>query len=29
VALLHWPLFYVLFSLGGLGCVLTFRRLKP
>jgi chromate transporter len=28
VALLHWPLFYVLLGLGGLGCVLTWRRLK-
>jgi chromate transporter len=27
VALLHWPLFYVLLGLGGLGCVLTWRRL--
>lgn len=29
VALLHWPLPYVLFGLGGLGCVLTYRRLAP
>jgi chromate transporter len=29
VALLHWPLFYALFGLGGLGCVVTYRRLKP
>jgi chromate transporter len=28
VALLKWPLFYVLLGLGGLGCVLTYRRLK-
>jgi chromate transporter len=28
VALLHWPLFYVLLGLGGLGFVLTWRRLK-
>jgi chromate transporter len=28
VALLHYPLLYVLFGLGGLGCVLTYRRLK-
>jgi chromate transporter len=28
VALLQWPLFYVLLGLGGLGCVLTWRRLK-
>jgi len=29
VALLQCPLPYVLFGLGGLGCVLTYRRLKP
>lgn len=28
VALLHLPLFYVLFGLGGLGCVLAWRRLS-
>jgi chromate transporter len=28
VALLQWPLFYVLAGLGGLGCILTYRRLK-
>lgn len=28
VALLAWPLAWVLFGLGGLGCVLTYRRLK-
>jgi chromate transporter len=28
VALLHCPLVYVLFVLGGLGCVLTYRRLR-
>jgi chromate transporter len=28
VALLRWPLFYVLLGLGGLGCVLTWRRLS-
>jgi chromate transporter len=28
VALLKWPLAWVLFGLGGLGCVLTYRRLK-
>jgi chromate transporter len=28
VALLKWPLLYVLLGLGGLGCVLTYRRLK-
>lgn len=27
VALLHWPLVYVLLGLGGLGCVLAWRRL--
>lgn len=29
VALLRWPLPYALLGLGGLGCVLTYRRLKP
>jgi chromate transporter len=29
VALLHVPLFYVLLGFGGLGCVLTYRRLRP
>jgi chromate transporter len=29
IALLRWPLAYVLFGLGGLACVLAFRRLKP
>jgi chromate transporter len=28
VALLKWPLFYVLFGLGGLGCVITYTRLR-
>ncbi len=28
VALLHCPLVYVLFGLGGLACVLTYRRLR-
>ena len=28
VALLRWPLFYVLLGLGGLGCVLTWRKLR-
>jgi chromate transporter len=28
VALLKWPLPYVLLGLGGLGCVLTWRRLS-
>ena len=27
VALLHWPLIYVLLGLGGLSCVLTYRKL--
>jgi chromate transporter len=29
VASLRWPLFYVLFGLGGIGCVLTYRKLAP
>ncbi len=29
VALLQWPLYDVLPVLGGLGCILTWRRLKP
>ena len=29
VALLHCPLAYVLLGLGGLGCLLTYRRLGP
>lgn len=29
VAILHCPLAYVLFGLGGLACVLTYRRLRP
>jgi chromate transporter len=28
VALLKWPLFYVLLGLGGLGCVFTYTRLR-
>jgi chromate transporter len=27
VALLHWPLLYVLPGLGGLGCLIAWRRL--
>jgi chromate transporter len=27
VALLHWPLYVVLFGLGGLGCLIAWRRL--
>lgn len=29
IALLRWPLAYVLIGLGGGGCVLAYRRLKP
>ncbi|MET3134172.1 chromate transporter [Oxalobacteraceae bacterium GrIS 1.11] len=29
VVYLHWPLPYVLLAFGGLGCVLTYRRIKP
>ncbi len=29
VAVLHWPLLYILLGLGGLGCVLTYRRIAP
>ena len=29
VAVLHWPLLYILLGLGGLGCTLTYRRLAP
>ncbi|SFC41437.1 chromate transporter [Polaromonas sp. OV174] len=29
IALLRWPLFYVLFGLGSLACVLAFRKLAP
>ena len=29
VAVLRWPLFYVLLGLGSLGCVLAYRRLRP
>lgn len=29
VALLHVPLLYAMVSLGGLGCVLAYRRLRP
>jgi chromate transporter len=29
VALLRWPLYYPLFGLGTIACVLTYRRLKP
>jgi chromate transporter len=29
IALLRWPLAYVLVSLGGTGCLLAYRRIKP
>ncbi|HJV00434.1 MAG TPA: chromate transporter [Burkholderiaceae bacterium] len=29
VVLLHWPLLYTLALLGGLGCWLTYRKLRP
>ena len=29
IALLHWPLIYVLAGLGGLGCLAAYRALKP
>jgi chromate transporter len=29
IALMRWPLLYVLLSLGLLSCVLTWRKLKP
>lgn len=29
VALLHWPLAYVLAGLGGMGAVLSYRRIRP
>ncbi len=29
VALLRWPLVYVLFGLGAVGCVLAYRKLAP
>ena len=29
VALLHWPLLYVLPGLGGVACVLAYRKLAP
>lgn len=28
IALLHWPLIYVLLALGGLACVMTYNKLK-
>jgi chromate transporter len=29
IALLHWPLAYVLLGLGGIACTLTYRKLTP
>src|SRR5471030_1388013 len=29
VAVLHWPMIYSLVTIGGLGCVLTYRKLSP
>jgi hypothetical protein len=29
IALLRWPLAYVLLGLGGLCCALTYRKLAP
>lgn len=29
IALLRWPLAYVLLVLGGIGCVLAYRKIKP
>ena len=29
IAVLRWPLLYVLLGLGAVGCVLTYRKLKP
>lgn len=29
IALLRWPLAYVLLGLGGIGCVLAYRKIKP
>lgn len=29
IALLHWPLVYVLLPIGGLACVQTYRKLAP
>jgi chromate transporter len=29
IAWLRWPLFYVLFGLGTVACVLTYKKLKP
>ena len=29
VALLRWPLFYVLFGLGSVACTTAYQKLKP
>lgn len=29
IALLRWPLFYVLFGLGSIACLLAYQKLKP
>lgn len=29
VALMHWPLAYMLLGLGAVGCLLAYRKLKP
>ncbi|NVI81771.1 MULTISPECIES: chromate transporter [Janthinobacterium] len=29
VAILRWPLLYILLGLGGIGCLLTYRKLSP
>jgi chromate transporter len=28
VAVLRWPMLHVLLGLGGLGCILTYRKLR-
>jgi len=29
IAVMHWPLVYVLLGLGGIGCLLAYQRIKP
>ena len=29
IALLRWPLFYVLFGLGSVACTTAYQKLKP
>jgi len=29
IALMHWPLVYVLIGLGGVACLLAYRKIKP